>query len=279
MFRWFAVAVFAAVLALGAASVASAHAGPSVTFFKSPLPVIGSQLPGTTGDSLIQMKDGWTMSSPGGLRSQRADPPPPAVRHVRAAPQAGSPWQVLAHSPPFNPGAMLLLTNGKVLVQDQGAENDGSGNWWLLTPDAAGSYVDGTWSQVASLPSGYAPLYFASAVLPDGRVIIMGGEYNEGKLAWTNRGAIYNPVANTWRAVHHPNGTEWVRIGDAPSTVLGNGTFMLGASGYSGTTAEALLNEAKLTWRATGTGKADGNGALSERTDAGQPRGGGRVSL
>jgi hypothetical protein len=36
-----------------------------------------------------------------------------------------------------------------------------------------------TWSQIASLPSGYIPSFFASAVLPDGRVIVEGGEYND----------------------------------------------------------------------------------------------------
>jgi hypothetical protein len=186
--------------------------------------------------------------------------PLPSVTHVRAVTRAGSPWQPLANTPPFNPGAMIQLTDGTVLVQDQGSKNSGASSWWRLTPDSTGSYVNGTWSKVASLPSSYAPLYYASAVLPDGRVIIMGGEYNHGKLVWTNRGAIYDPVANTWTTVHHPSGSEWVRIGDAPSTVLANGTFMLGASGFSGTTAEAKLNATTLTWRKTGAGKADGNG-------------------
>jgi hypothetical protein len=120
--------------------------------------------------------------------------------------------------------------------------------------------VNGTWSQIASLPSNYAPLYFASAILPDGRVIIEGGEYNFGNEVWTNLGAIYDPVANTWTPVAHPKGSEWVRIGDAPSTVLAYGKFMLGASGYSGTTAQAVLNATNLTWTKTGGGKADGNG-------------------
>jgi len=173
---------------------------------------------------------------------------------------ASSPWQSLANPPPFNPGAMIQLTNGTVMVQDQGPENNGTSDWWLLTPDSSGSYVNGTWSQIASLPSNYAPLYFASAVLPDGRVIIEGGEYNHGNEVWTNLGAIYDPVANTWTMVEHPKGREWLRIGDGPSTVLANGKFMLGASGYSGTTAEALLKEATLKWTATGSGKADGNG-------------------
>jgi hypothetical protein len=196
---------------------------------------------------------------PGPGPGTRIDPLPGA-RRVHAVTSARSPWQALVHRPPFNPGAMILLTNGTVLVQDQGPRNDGSGKWWRLTPNAAGSYVKGTWSRAASLPAGYAPLYFASAVLPDGRVIIMGGEYNNGRLVWTNRGAIYHPVANTWTPLRHPSGSGWVRIGDAPSTVLASGTFMLGASGFSGTTAQALLNEATLTWRPTGSGKADGNG-------------------
>jgi len=38
--------------------------------------------------------------------------------------------------------------------------------------------VNGTWLQLASLPPGYSPLYFASAVLPDGRLIVEGGEFN-----------------------------------------------------------------------------------------------------
>jgi hypothetical protein len=185
--------------------------------------------------------------------------PLPVARHAHAVPSAGSPWQTLTHLPPFNPGAMILLTDGTVLVQSQGPMNQGSNQWWRLTPNATGSYVKGTWSKVASLPSSYAPLYFASAVLPDGRVIIMGGEYNHGKDVQTNQGAIYDPVANVWTTVHPPSGNGWTTIGDAPSTVLANGTFMLGASGIYGLKSEALLNEAKLTWQPTGSGKADGN--------------------
>ena len=168
--------------------------------------------------------------------STRPDPVP-VLKRTGAAPRAGSPWQALTHHPPFNPGAMIQLTDGTVLVQNQGAKNNGTSFWWKLTPDATGSYVDGTWSQVAALPSSYAPLYFASALLPDGRVIVEGGEYNHGNLVWTNKGAIYDPVANAWTTVAHPAGSEWVRIGDGPSTVLPNGKFMLGASGFSGTTA------------------------------------------
>jgi hypothetical protein len=146
---------------------------------------------------------------------------------------------------------MLLLTDGNVMVQ----AGTGQG-WWQLTPDINGSYLHGTWSQLASLPPGYAPLYFASAVLPDGRVIIEGGEYNDGNMVWTNLGAIYNPVVNTWTPVAPPTGSQWSMIGDAPGTVLANGTFMMG--GHA-TTQQALFNPADLTWTITGSGKADKN--------------------
>jgi hypothetical protein len=81
-------------------------------------------------------------------------------------------------------------------------------DWYKLTPDASGSYVNGTWSAISPLPKGYAPLYFGSAVLPDGRLIIEGGEYNAAtgrcNAVWTTQGAIYNPVANTWTSIAPP---------------------------------------------------------------------------
>ena len=75
------------------------------------------------------------------------------------------------------------------------------------------------------MPSDYAPLYFASAILPDGRMIVEGGEYNGDNAVWSDQGEIYNPVTNTWQSVAPPKG--WTSIGDAASEVLNNGTFML----------------------------------------------------
>ena len=70
----------------------------------------------------------------------------------------------LKNSAPDGSGIGLLLTDGSVLYQG----NSGS-DWWRLTPDITGSYVHGTWSKAASLPAGYAPDAFASAVMIDGR--------------------------------------------------------------------------------------------------------------
>jgi hypothetical protein len=159
-------------------------------------------------------------------------------------------WQPLSHQPTFNANTALLLTDGTVMVQAYL-----TGNWWRLTPDNTGSYINGTWSQLASMPSGYGPLYYASAVLPDGRVVIEGGEYNLSlTVVETNLGAIYNPASNTWTSIAAPSG--WNNIGDAQSVVLANGTFMLG---NCCSFLQALLNASNLTWTITGTGKADGN--------------------
>src|SRR5277367_1187592 len=85
----------------------------------------------------------------------------------------GQTWTAVTTAPPVSLGAMELLTDGRVLLHEEpncsGSTCKGKDYtaWYTLTPDINGSYVNGTWAQVASTPSGYAPLYFASAVLPD----------------------------------------------------------------------------------------------------------------
>src|SRR3984885_16224971 len=79
----------------------------------------------------------------------------------------------LNHQPPDGAIITMQMTDGTGIAQ-----GGGDSDFWKLTPDNKGSYVNGTWTQIASLPSGYSPLYHSSAVLPDGRVIIMGGGYN-----------------------------------------------------------------------------------------------------
>jgi hypothetical protein len=166
---------------------------------------------------------------------------------------SGQSWQPLTNQPSFPAGAALLLTDGTVMVHHEDA-NDGFSEWYKLTPDINGSYVNGAWSQVASLASNYGPLFFASAVLPDGRLIVEGGEQNFSQYVWTNMGAIYDPLANVWTPMNPPSG--WSSIGDASSVVLTNGTFMLANCCSE---QQALLNASTLTWTSTGAGKFDEN--------------------
>ncbi len=193
--------------------------------------------------------------------------PPSGLKPSLAAPGTASPWTPLTNPPPFGtPGTMLLESDGTVLVHNEPDNNvtGGTSDWWKLTPDANGSYVDGTWSQIASMPADYTPLYFASAVLPDGRMIVEGGEYIGENPAWTNLGAIYNPVTNHWSSVAPPPG--WTNIGDAASDVLTDGTFMLQQScntcltNPNLTVDDALLDAKHMRWHVIpATGKNDPN--------------------
>ena len=133
----------------------------------------------------------------------------------------GQSLQRLVNQPPNGAGTPFLLTDGTVMFQGNSASD-----WWKLTPDNTGSYLKGTWTRLANLPAGYVPDAFASSVLADGRLVIVGGEYNNGAFALTNQGAIYDPKANTWTSITPPS--FWDFIGDSPSVVMPNGKFLVG---------------------------------------------------
>ncbi|HEY6327070.1 MAG TPA: hypothetical protein VIW73_11225 [Candidatus Cybelea sp.] len=162
----------------------------------------------------------------------------------------------LRHQPPV-PGIQLtfLMTDGTVLAQ-----TSANSTWYRLTPDSSGSYANGTWKQAASLQDPpYGPSAFASAVQIDGRFVITGGEYNYPgngyQLQLTDLGAVYDPVANTWTPLGHPN--SWTTIGDSPSAVLANGDYLVG---QKLTHNDAVLNPHTLKWKTVGDkGKSDFN--------------------
>ena len=52
-------------------------------------------------------------------------------------------WQSLNHPPTFQTDTALQLTDGTVMVHRYL-----SPNWWRLTPNNKGSYVNGTWSKL-----------------------------------------------------------------------------------------------------------------------------------
>jgi hypothetical protein len=154
----------------------------------------------------------------------------------------------LTHQPPDGAILTFQLTDGTVMAQ-----GFGDSDWWRLTPDNTGSYVNGTWTRLATLPAGYVPDAFASAVLADGRLVIEGGEYNNGNFTLTNLGAIYDPSANTWTSLAPPKG--WSYIGDSPALVMPNGKFLVG---NKLTKQMAALDPKTLTWQAVpSAGKSD----------------------
>ena len=163
-------------------------------------------------------------------------------------------WSKLKNQPSFNADTMLLLTDGTVMCHEYESKN-----WHKLTPDSSGSYVNGSWSSLASLPDDSripaavggptnAPLYFASAVLGDGTVFVAGGEYNSGNAnADTLATQIYDPVSDSWTTIDAPSG--WTGIGDGVSCVLADGRLLLG--NFSSST-NALFDPATRIWQAGG---------------------------
>ncbi len=178
----------------------------------------------------------------------------PPIKHsmLRRPPNPGT-WNMLTNAFPGTGDTALLLTDGTVMMHDECPTN-----WYKLTPDNTGSDQNGTWTSLASMPSGYSPLYFGSAVMPDGQhVMVEGGEYLNCSSVWTNKGAIYDTVANTWTSVNPPTG--WTKIGDAQSVVRLDGHLMQ-ADCCTTHSAIGTISGTNVTWNDVGgTGKADVN--------------------
>ncbi len=185
---------------------------------------------------------------------------------VRAASaQYQSSWTMF--QAPIRVQDALLLMDGSLLVERYASS---TGDWWRLTPDAAGSYVNGTWTYDSSMPViggvQYAPLYYCSAVLPDGRAVVIGGEYNYQLSGTsftyvtveTNKGAIYDPHTHAWTTLAPPTTG---RVGDSMCSVLATGSHkgQLAIGPNSGSAMYAL-DPASLTWTNLGvTGKVGSN--------------------
>ena len=193
----------------------------------------------------------------------------------------GQTWTPVTTAPPVSLGAMELLTDGRILLHEEpncsGSTCKGKDYtaWYTLTPDINGSYINGTWTQVASAPNGYAPLYFASAVLQDGKVATQGGEYQctAGSCAdaWQSNGAIYDPVQNTWTTTVPPVPNSLEAMGDSESVVLANGTWMVGICcaqfvGYTAWPDYVYFNESTLSFTPEGNAS---DGQTTEFDEAG----------
>jgi len=140
-----------------------------------------------------------------------------------AAPGETATWTSVGNLAPAAAGTMLQLTDGTVMVQNNSSDFAG---WMRLTPDSAGSYVGGTWSSLAAM--GTPRLYFASHVLRNGDVWVLGGEYTGNPLAavWTRTGEKYSFSTNTWSAIApHPE----AKFGDVPSMLLDGDKILAGS--------------------------------------------------
>jgi hypothetical protein len=127
-------------------------------------------------------------------------------------------WTKLTNKAPGQTGTMLLLWDGSVMVVN-GVAAQGT-QWFRLSPDSGGHYVDGTWTATTQYPtianSNCPHELFASQVLTDGRVFVAGGEYPNPPSGLpgcagpgqSNTGVdteLYDPVSNTWSSAKPPS--------------------------------------------------------------------------
>jgi hypothetical protein len=165
-------------------------------------------------------------------------------------------WKPLNTPPNFAVDTMLLLTDGSVMCHEYETPN-----WHKLVPDVNGDYANGSWRSLAPMPANApanqngptnAPLYFASAVLKDGRVFVAGGEYNVRQQVDLLAASIYDPVADAWTSLTNPPG--WTNIGDAPSCVLPDGRVLVGNITASDT---MIYDPVANTWSKSANNKND----------------------
>jgi hypothetical protein len=149
-------------------------------------------------------------------------------------------WTRLTHTPSGSASAMWVMQDGRILVNLYASTQLAA-----LTPDTTGSYANGTWQNVGKLL--LLKTAYASAILSDGRLLTCGAEYTGQPWAKseTNFCEIYDPRTGISTEIEPPSG--WRSIGDSPSAVLNDGTFLLGNTQGRGTQV-ALLDPATLTW-------------------------------
>lgn len=161
-------------------------------------------------------------------------------------------WTRLAHDPPGPINLMLLLSDGSVMASNQNGSTIGKA-WYLLKPDIHGSYVNGTWTTLASMID--TRLYYSSQVLQDGRVFVAGGEYGTGFA----KAEVYNPLTNTWTqavvptTILNPSQTSPVTGGaqqfyDSNSEITASGDVLITPVAPRYAAQSVLYHPATNTW-------------------------------
>lgn len=160
-------------------------------------------------------------------------------------------WTKLNRGAPGPVNLMLLLSDGTVMAQKTGTTN-----WYRLTPNN-GSYVDGNWT--IRQPMTSSRLYYSSAVLRDGRVLVAGAEYGNG---W-NTAEVYTPSTDSWSPApvpaglifqnnnpQPPNNQNTAGFTDSICKILPNGTVMVAPNFPTTLGGTLIFNPSANSWSA-----------------------------
>ena len=166
---------------------------------------------------------------PGGGSSGGGGPTPTPT----PTPTPSASVQALVNQPPVPVYMAMLMTDGSVLVQGSPGGTVSAADFYMLTPNQNGDYGQGTWRKISSPPAGYSPYATSEAVLADGRVLLIGGEYNHDQYqlpfapsGLTNMSATYDPKTDAWTMIPAPPGLDY--IGDVAEVTLPDGRVMIG---------------------------------------------------
>lgn len=156
----------------------------------------------------------------------------------KPAPASGT-WTQLANQAPSSVELMLLMPDGTVMAANQpGAIGNA---WYRLTPDIHGSYINGTWTNLASMHD--TRLYYSSDVLRDGRVFVAGAEYGTG----TNSAEIYDPASNTWTMLPPPPAGQKLFY-DCISKTIANGNILIAPVAPATSGGTVILDIVSNSW-------------------------------
>ena len=162
--------------------------------------------------------------------------------------EAGGTWTPLTNSPPVSVNNCMLLSDGTVLTMN------GAGQCNKLTPDIHGSYINGTWTQLAGM--NYSRMFFASQILTNGNVFVAGGEYGNGGA----QAEMYNPINNSWSVLPLASSASGFNFSDCSSQILPNGNVMIApvsqfggiliynVAGNNWQTAASAQNQDEASW-------------------------------
>ena len=154
-------------------------------------------------------------------------------------------WTAVATQPADGIGICMLLSDGTVLAEGSGS------NWWQLSPDSSGHYINGNWT--ARNNSSWGHQDGSTAVLINGNVFVGGGENGNGG----HQVEIYNPFTGLWSIAVNP--TSFGNISDGGSMVLPDGRVMI----YPLDNLTWLFNPANNTFSQTTQAPLNGIGESS----------------
>jgi hypothetical protein len=148
--------------------------------------------------------------------------------------EAAGTWTSLASSPPVGVNNCILMSDGTVLGMN------GAGQCVKLTPDIHGSYINGTWSGLATMNN--SRLFFSSQLLTNGNLWVAGGEDGSGG----SSSELYGSLNNVWTLIPAP-ASGYPDFSDSISEILPDGNPLV-CPVYTGT-ACLIYNVFSNNWQ------------------------------